>query len=152
MWAYCMWHLWDSLTKYFDFLSFWANSKFGAILKFNLHNGPKWKGKNMWAILKFECISSHVILSLSQQFWAISRYISYDLFYICEAPYIQAFDLEAPGSIQVQGFLTATRTPKYDFVGISEDIVAMDCYGLVQAGIIINDFRPNLNLHGKLLI
>ena len=110
------------------------------------------KGKKYVSHLKFECISSHVILSLSKQFWAISRYISYDLFYICEAPYIQAFDLEAPGSIQVQGFLTAKRTPKYDFVGISEDIVAMDCYRLVQAGIVINDCRPNLNLPRNLLI
>ena len=41
---------------------------------------PKWlktKGKNIWAILGFECISSHVILSLSQQFWAILGYTSY---------------------------------------------------------------------------
>ena len=38
---------------------------------------PKTKGKNILAILKFECISSHVTLSLSQQFWAILRYTSY---------------------------------------------------------------------------
>ena len=38
---------------------------------------PKTKWKNIWAILKFECISSHMTLSLSQQFWAILRYTSY---------------------------------------------------------------------------
>ena len=42
--------------------------------------GPKRKGKNIWAILKFECMSSHVALSLSQQFWAILRYILYESF------------------------------------------------------------------------
>ena len=47
--------------------------------------GPKRKGKNIWAILKFECMSSHVALSLSQQFWAILRCISYHGFYDSES-------------------------------------------------------------------
>ena len=41
---------------------------------------PKWlktKGKKFWAILGFECVSNHVVLSLSQQFWAILGSISY---------------------------------------------------------------------------
>ena len=51
--------------------------KFGAILKLKPQNGSKRNGKNIWVILGFECISSHVVLSLSQQFEAILGYISY---------------------------------------------------------------------------
>ena len=57
-------------------LKFEAILEFVAILEFKLQNGPKRKGK-YWAILKFECMSSHVTLSLPQQFWAILRCISY---------------------------------------------------------------------------
>ena len=38
---------------------------------------PKMTGNFFWAILKFECISSHMSLSLSQQFWVILRYMIY---------------------------------------------------------------------------
>ena len=65
--------------KYFS-LSFWP------ILRFELQNGPfnryrklefVHSGSKFEAILKFEWISSHLTLSLSQQFRAILRYISY---------------------------------------------------------------------------
>ena len=42
-----------------------------------LQNGPKRKRKFLGSFLKFASISGHVVLSLSQQFWAILRYNSY---------------------------------------------------------------------------
>ena len=41
---------------------------------------PKYFSLSFWAILKFECMSTHVVLSLSQQFWAVLRYILYESF------------------------------------------------------------------------
>ena len=38
----------------------------------------------MWTILKFECMSSHVALSLSKQFWDILSYISYSKMVRCK--------------------------------------------------------------------
>ena len=59
--------------KYFPFC-------FGPFWRFELHSSLKRRTRMdnfefstsvKWAILKFECISSHVVLSLSQQFGAI---------------------------------------------------------------------------------
>ena len=52
----------------------------------------KTKGKNIWTILKFECMSNHVTLSLSQQFWAVlGHYISY----VCIPAFFHAIKLRS---------------------------------------------------------
>ena len=44
-----------------------------------LQNGPNVFSLPFLANLKLECMSSHVALSLSQQFWAILRYMIYGI-------------------------------------------------------------------------
>ena len=53
----------------------WTILKLRAIWRFELQN----QRENIWANKKFEGMSSHVVLSLSQQFWAILRYMKNDI-------------------------------------------------------------------------
>ena len=59
--------------KKFYFILYWARMD-----NFEFSTSVKWNILKFGAILKFVCISIHVVFSLSKQFWAILRYSSYN--------------------------------------------------------------------------